>query len=387
MSQTSGVQHQPAAELIVNALQKIKKLAGHRKHADLSDQCQHLIDNIHEVLSPQYAARAAQRLAAAAAATTAAEPPSAPTDQGAPAAEADGSVEPGEQGQVQRTSSTSASGAPAGSNGDAAPTSAADDSATAAAEAAAEAARAAKAKRDADAARLAAAAQATPAPANDLVQRTDSAISDAAAMAVMQVLSMAVDTLRSNIVEAALDLVHKLIAFRYLQGAAHGLPSDKHEDEPPAAADASKLKSAADLAQPAATQVTPQALAVQLICRCDEIPDEGVEVLLLRGLLTASTSLTFTLHGQALLLAVRTCYNLHLMSRSEVNQTTAKAALTQMLNVVFQRMEAGSVKVAVSWALWWGRLIDYCIHIMAVRQATVATRMSAVYCIHKEFPS
>ena len=53
MSQTSGGQHQPAAELIVNALQKIKKLAGHRKHANLSDQCQHLIDNIHEVRCPQ----------------------------------------------------------------------------------------------------------------------------------------------------------------------------------------------------------------------------------------------------------------------------------------------------------------------------------------------
>jgi hypothetical protein len=94
--------------------------------------------------------------------------------------------------------------------------------------------------------------------------------------------------------------------------------------------------------------ISPQGLAVQIICSCDEIPDEGVEVLVLRGLLTATTSLTFTLHGQALLLAVRTCYNIHLMSRSEVNQTTAKATLTQMLNVVFQRMEAGSVKIAVS---------------------------------------
>lgn len=133
---------------------------------------------------------------------------------------------------------------------------------------------------------------------------------------------------------------------RYLQGAAQGIPTEKQDDEAPAAAESSKQKSATDAAS--ITAVTPQALAVQLICRCEEIPDEGVEVLVLRGLLTASTSLTFTLHGQALLLAVRTCYNIHLMSRSEVNQTTAKAALTQMLNVVFQRMEAGSVKIAVS---------------------------------------
>ena len=33
------------------------------------------------------------------------------------------------------------------------------------------------------------------------------------------------------------------------------------------------------------------------------------------------------------------------MSRMEVNQSTAKASLTQMLNVVFQRMEAGSEQV------------------------------------------
>lgn len=134
-----------------------------------------------------------------------------------------------------------------------------------------------------------------------------------------------------------------LCMHRYLQGAAHNVQADRHDED--AAGDSKQLKSAA---AEAAQQLTPQALAVQLICRCDEIPDEGVEVLVLRGLLTASTSLTFTIHGQALLLAVRTCYNIHLMSRSEVNQTTAKAALTQMLNVVFQRMEAGSVRVAVS---------------------------------------
>lgn len=36
---------------------------------------------------------------------------------------------------------------------------------------------------------------------------------------------------------------------------------------------------------------------------------------------------------------VRTCYNVHLGSKSEVNQATAKASLTQMLTVVFHRLE------------------------------------------------
>ena len=48
---------------------------------------------------------------------------------------------------------------------------------------------------------------------------------------------------------------------------------------------------------------------------CDEVADEGVEVLVLRALLTAAASGGFSLHGQALLLAVRTCYNIYLMSR------------------------------------------------------------------------
>lgn len=92
----------------------------------------------------------------------------------------------------------------------------------------------------------------------------------------------------------------------------------------------------------------PQATAIELLCRCDDISDDGVELRVLKGLLTAVTSSTVHIHGQALLLAVRTCYNIFLMSRSEVNQTTAKASLTQMLNIVFQRMEAGSETVHAS---------------------------------------
>ena len=43
---------------------------------------------------------------------------------------------------------------------------------------------------------------------------------------------------------------------------------------------------------------TPQAQAIELMCRCDEIPDEGVELQILKGILTAATSGTFTIHGQ-----------------------------------------------------------------------------------------
>lgn len=45
--------------------------------------------------------------------------------------------------------------------------------------------------------------------------------------------------------------------------------------------------------------------------------------------------------------AVRTCYNIFLLSKSEVNQNTAKASLTQMVNIVFQRMEHHSEVVSL----------------------------------------
>ncbi len=47
------------------------------------------------------------------------------------------------------------------------------------------------------------------------------------------------------------------------------------------------------------------------------------------------TAQTCEIHEGTILLAVRTCYNIYLASRNLINQTTAKATLTQMLNVIF----------------------------------------------------
>lgn len=81
--------------------------------------------------------------------------------------------------------------------------------------------------------------------------------------------------------------------------------------------------------------------------RCEEAHDEGVELVLLKVLLTAVTSTSLVLHGKALLQAVRTCYDVFLTSKQDNNQQTAKASLTQMLTVTFQRMEAASIFVEV----------------------------------------
>jgi Dimerisation and cyclophilin-binding domain of Mon2 len=51
------------------------------------------------------------------------------------------------------------------------------------------------------------------------------------------------------------------------------------------------------------------------------------------------TSAHCEVHETSLLLAIRACFHIHLISKNQVNKTTAKAALTQMLSVVNQRME------------------------------------------------
>ncbi len=58
-----------------------------------------------------------------------------------------------------------------------------------------------------------------------------------------------------------------------------------------------------------------------------------------QALLTVITSNHLEVHEATLVQAVRTCYNICLGSRNLVNQTTAKATLTQMMSVIFSRME------------------------------------------------
>ncbi len=58
----------------------------------------------------------------------------------------------------------------------------------------------------------------------------------------------------------------------------------------------------------------------------------------------AVTSVHCEVHEASLLLAVRSCFHIHLITKNAVNKTTAKAALTQMLSVINQRMENFELK-------------------------------------------
>uniref|UniRef100_A0A3P9D4L0 ARF guanine nucleotide exchange factor 2 n=1 Tax=Maylandia zebra TaxID=106582 RepID=A0A3P9D4L0_9CICH len=89
---------------------------------------------------------------------------------------------------------------------------------------------------------------------------------------------------------------------------------------------------------------------VETICNCFQGPqtDEGVQLQIIKALLTTVTSPHIEIHEGTVLLTVRTCYNIYLASRNLINQTTAKATLTQMLNVIFTRMENQAVSLTLS---------------------------------------
>lgn len=84
---------------------------------------------------------------------------------------------------------------------------------------------------------------------------------------------------------------------------------------------------------------------VDVVCDCNDHPDETVQIQVLRVLLTAVTTTTCEVHEHSLLKAVRACYHIHLVSKSATNQTVAKATLQQIISIVFQRMETFDQRV------------------------------------------
>ncbi|KAL3315565.1 Protein transport protein sec71, partial [Cichlidogyrus casuarinus] len=67
--------------------------------------------------------------------------------------------------------------------------------------------------------------------------------------------------------------------------------------------------------------------------------EDPVQLQIMKALLTIITSPSVAVHEKELLLVIRTVYNIFMATKNPINQATAKATLTQMLSVIFQRME------------------------------------------------
>ncbi|GLT39516.1 hypothetical protein SLA2020_137020 [Shorea laevis] len=137
---------------------------------------------------------------------------------------------------------------------------------------------------------------------------------------ILSILINACGTGVIKIVDPAVDCIQKLIAYGYLRGEADSTGG-------PEAQLLSKV--------------------IEGVCKCYDLGDDAVELLVLKTLLSAVTSISLRIHADCLLQIVRTSYDVYLGSKNVVNQTTAKASLIQMLVIVFRRMEADSSTVPI----------------------------------------
>lgn len=139
---------------------------------------------------------------------------------------------------------------------------------------------------------------------------------------VLKPLRLAFETKNLKIFDAALDCLHKLIAYDHLEGDP-GLDGGKNS--------------------------APFTDILNMVCSCiDNSSPDSTVLQVLKVLLTAVASGKFKVHGEPLLGVIRVCYNIALNSKSPINQATSKAMLTQMISIVFRRMETDIVSTSSS---------------------------------------
>ncbi|XP_047972872.1 brefeldin A-inhibited guanine nucleotide-exchange protein 5 [Salvia hispanica] len=144
-------------------------------------------------------------------------------------------------------------------------------------------------------------------------------LSEAEAELVLNPLRLAFETKNTKVVELALDCLHKLIEYNHLEGDP-GLDGGK---------DAQLFTDIFNMVCKAVDNSSPDSTTLQV----------------LKVLLTAVASTKLRVHGELLLAVIKTCYNIALHSKSPINQATSKAMLTQMLSIIFRRMEADVVSL------------------------------------------
>ncbi|XP_057416198.1 brefeldin A-inhibited guanine nucleotide-exchange protein 5 isoform X2 [Lotus japonicus] len=153
-----------------------------------------------------------------------------------------------------------------------------------------------------------------------ILANAGNALEGADAELVLNPLRLAFETKSLKILEPALDCLHKLIAYDHLEGDP-GLDGGKNV--------------------PLFTDI------LNMVCSCiDNSSPDSTILQVLKVLLTAVASAKFRVHGEPLLGVIRVCYNIALNSKSPINQATSKAMLTQMISIVFRRMETNPVETS-----------------------------------------
>ncbi|KAG8720982.1 guanine nucleotide exchange protein for ADP-robosylation factor [Ceratobasidium sp. 395] len=161
---------------------------------------------------------------------------------------------------------------------------------------------------------------------------------------IFEPLRMAVETHNEKLMVTGLDCIAKLVSHGFF--AEDILPEHAYNSPPasPAPGGTPNVHDGQAAAQmPLADLVTNTITSAYT----DSTPDP-VSLQIVKALLSLVLSPTILVHHSSLLKAVRTVYNVFLLSNDPVNQMVAQGGLTQMINHVFARCKVGENPVSES---------------------------------------
>lgn len=153
---------------------------------------------------------------------------------------------------------------------------------------------------------------------------------------IFEPLRLACETRSEKLMIASLDCISKLISYSFFaeESSAPLLPSPP--PSPALQGRRSMSGSQSSIPQPSLVD-----LVVHTITACHgETTPETVSLQVVKALLALILSPTIYVHHSSLLKAVRTVYNVFLLSTDPVNQMVAQGGLTQMVHHVFTRCRA-----------------------------------------------
>ncbi|KAI6119382.1 hypothetical protein EDD16DRAFT_1692684 [Pisolithus croceorrhizus] len=156
---------------------------------------------------------------------------------------------------------------------------------------------------------------------------------------IFEPLRLACETRSEKLMIASLDCISKLISYSFFAGESSKLPLSSPPPSP-----ALHPRRSISALQSSNSQISLVDLVVHTITSChSETTPESVSLQVVKALLALVLSPTIYVHHSSLLKAVRTVYNVFLLSTDPVNQMVAQGGLTQMVHHIFARCGTSNV--------------------------------------------
>ncbi|KJA24651.1 hypothetical protein HYPSUDRAFT_65529 [Hypholoma sublateritium FD-334 SS-4] len=150
---------------------------------------------------------------------------------------------------------------------------------------------------------------------------------------IFEPLRLACETRNEKLMIASLDCISKLISYSFFN---EGDSASAYASPPPSPSPAGRSAAGASQANIPLPSLVDLVAHTITSCHTETTPDP-VSLQIVKALLSLVLSPTILVHHSSLLKAVRTVYNIFLLSTDQVNQMVAQGGLTQMVHHVFTR--------------------------------------------------